>query len=188
MDPVGKGVKVKRSVLIIVIAVLVLGSAALGYLYYSENQDLKNLSESNADLQGRYEVINTKLERKVTDLTGGTESLTGEKSTLSTENTTLTDENDTLAGQVEEYAAGMAKIKAYNDFLKYYNSVIETHGGFTGWTDAEFQTAQGLANVTGDTSFVNTINWAWYEISIPAVDRIIRVQKEIAAGIEGGLI
>ena len=180
MDSIEKGVKVKRDVLIVIIAVLVLGAGALGYLYYTENQDKKNLSDENKELQDRYEEINAKLEGEVTDLTGGTESLTGEKSTLSSKNATLTSQN-------ADYAAGMVKIKAYNDFLKYFNSVIETHGGFSGWTTAEFNIAQGLASATGDTSFVATVDWAWYQTSIPAIDRIIRVQKEIAAGIEGAI-
>lgn len=175
-----KKVKISRDVLIIVIAVLVVGAVALGFMYYTENQDKKSLAETNEELQDRYEEINAKLEGEVTDLTGGAESLTGEKTTLASQNATLKAEND-------EYAAGMVTVKAYNDIFKHYNTVLETHGGFSGWTDAEFEAGKALAELTGSTAFVSTVNWAWYETSVPAFDRVLRYQKEIAAGIEGGI-
>jgi hypothetical protein len=175
-----RGTKVKRVVLISVVAALTIGAAALGYLYYSENKDKKDLAAENKELQARYEKIASKLEGQVDELTGGTTSLTGEKTTLEEQNASLKAEN-------QEYASGMATIKAYNDVFKFYNTVLDTHDGFTGWTDAEFQTGLALAQKTGSTSFINTVNWAWYETSVPVFDRVLRYQKEIASGIEGAL-
>lgn len=107
---------------------------------------------------------------------------TNETSTseLQKTNAKLVEENDNLK-------AGIKKALAYNDVFKYITAVIRTHGGFSGWTDAEFNTGKTKAEATGDANFVSTINWAWYEVSVPVVDRVTRVWDEIAAGIENNL-
>jgi hypothetical protein len=172
--------KVKRVVLAVVVGILAIGTVALGYLYYNENVDKKTLADQNKILEDQYNTILEKNQSEIDELTGGASSLSGEKTTLEGQNATLKKKND-------EYAAGMATIKAYNDMFKYYNTVIDTHDGFTGWTDAEFQTGKSLAEKTGNSSYVSTVNWAWYETSVPPFDRALRFQIETAAGIEGGI-
>lgn len=114
---------------------------------------------------------------KLNKATSTTESSSSE---IQKTNAQLTEENETLK-------AGIKKANTYNDFSKYLTSVIKAHSGFTGWTDAEFAIAKTKAEATANTNFVSTINWAWYEVSVPSIDRVIRVWEETATGIESSL-
>ena len=95
-------------------------------------------------------------------------------------NAQLTEENNALK-------AGIKKSLAYNEFSKYLTSVIKAHNGFSGWTDAEFATAKTKAEATANTNFVSTVNWAWYETTVPQIDRLVRVWEETTAGIDTSL-
>lgn len=172
--------KVKRVILAVVFGILAIGTAALGYLYYNENVDKKNLADQNKILEDQCNTILEKNQSEIDALTGGTSSLSGEKTTLETQNAALIKANN-------DYKSEMATIKAYNEMFKHYNTVIDTHDGFTGWTDAEFQAGKALAEKTGNATYVSTVNWAWYETSVPPFDRALRFQKETASGIESGL-
>jgi len=121
---------------------------------------------------------------EIAELTSQLDVLTTEKDELSS---TAEGEKGTLEEQNAALKAKIAGATAYNNFLKHLNSVIETHGGFTGWTDAEYQTGLALAQATGNSAFVNTITWAWTQTSIGPVVRVLRVLKETASGIENAL-
>jgi len=114
---------------------------------------------------------------KLNKTTSTTENSSNE---ITKTNAQLTEENDALK-------AGIKKANTYNDFSKYLTSVIKTHNGFTGWTDTEFATAKTKAEATANTNFVSTINWAWYETTVPSIDRVIRVWEETVAGIDNSL-
>lgn len=125
---------------------------------------------------------------KQAKLLGDTGSLAAkDKETLTLENEQLTKDKVALTAENTNLKAGRTKAQAYNEFFRYLNSVIETHNGFTGWTDAEFQTSVAKAEATGDSAFVSTINWAWYERSVDVTTRVIRVWKEISSGIQNAL-
>ena len=96
-------------------------------------------------------------------------------------------EKGELEEQIKTTNDKLAKIKAYNEFFKYLNYVIEIHEGFSGWTEAEYQTARTKAQATGDQDFVDLIDWAWNEESVDPLIRIIKVLKAIVSGIESGL-
>lgn len=161
---------------LILAIVLFLASGTLGYLYWHKLDDRNKLDaskqqveESLAKAQGDLTAAN----KQIGDLTVASDS-SGQSIS-------------SLQKQAANYKTGMAKITAYKEFLKYYNSVIETHNGYTGWTDAEFQTGKTKAEATGDASFVSTVNWAWYETGVDVATRIIRVNREIVSGIESGI-
>lgn len=117
---------------------------------------------------------------EISKLNKATTTTESSSSELIKANAQLTEEKDALK-------AGIKKANNYNDFSKYLTSVIKTHSGFSGWTDAEFAVAKTKAEAAGNASFVSTINWAWYEITVPQLDRAIRVWEETAAGIQDSL-
>ena len=174
--------KAKRWVWIeFVIAILLLAiSGFFTFLYYGAN-------DNGIWKEG---LISDK-DQEIAQLEKQVESLTTEKDELSStaegEKGTLEEQNATLKSQKTALEAKITKANAYNNFLKHMNSVVQTHNGFTGWTDAEYQTGLALAQATGDASFVSTVTWAWTQTSIDPTTRVIRVWNEIAAGIENSL-
>lgn len=156
-----------------------LASGVLGYFYYQKYNENKKLASDYSDIKNQLEGTNKNESKQVSDLKKQIEDLTKA-------NTSLTGENNTLKSQNADYKAKQAKVSAYNEFFNYLNQIIETHGGFTGWTDAEFQIGEQKAEATGDTNFVSDVNWAWYETSIPPDQRVLKIWKDIAAGIKQG--
>lgn len=160
-----------------------LASGVLGYFYYQKNNENKKLASDYNNLKNQIESNNkndSKNESKqVSNLKKQIEDLTKANSSLTTEKNTLKSQND-------EYKLKQAKVSAYNEFFIYLNQIIETHNGFSGWTDAEFQIGKQKAEATADTNFVSDVNWAWYETSIPPDQRVLKIWKDIAAGIKKG--
>ena len=154
-------------VLTLVFAIIFfLGCAALGYLFYTKYSSYKDLSSKYNKLKNQNQSTVEELKAK---------------------NKTLTDENTTLKEQITTKDAGIAKANAYNAFFKYETAVIKAHSGFSGWTEAEYQTGRVKAQATGDTSFVNLIDWAWNRTDIDQVVRIIAVWEATAKGIEDNI-
>lgn len=177
-DPV-KSKRVFIAVLIISIVFFV-GTGVLGYLYYKERK-LVNEKQS-AIIQKDQEIANLQLQ--LDEYTGSSESA---RESLKSQNDILKKSNKTLTDQVNDYKAKSAKALLYNEVLKYVNSIIEAHGGFDGWTDAEFQTGKTKAEATGDAAYISMINWAWYEKSVPPLTRALRFFKDTASAIENSL-
>lgn len=165
---------------IVASATLFVIAAASGYMYYRANRNMKDTEREVTDLSQDNDTLTQQLAETQSS---GTTELEAVKET----NTALAKDKKELEDQVASYQAKISKANAYNEFYKHLNSVIETHGGFTGWTDAEFQTGKTLAEKTGDTAFVNLINWAWYETSVNPTTRVIEVWKSIASNIENAL-
>jgi hypothetical protein len=179
MDPVKKF----RIVFWVTFSVLVLIIAA-GVFYYFKIDDWKEKLVASKDQKIAFQVTDLANQAKLLEETGGTAK---DKEALVAENTLLTKDKASLTAENTALKAGRAKALAYNEFFKYLNTVIETHNGFTGWTDAEFQIGRTRAEATGDISFVSTVNWAWYETSINPTTRVIRAWKEIVSGIQNAL-
>lgn len=163
------------------IAIILLATSGFfTFLYYGANDSsiwkeglISDKDQKIAELKNQIETLT--LEKD--ELSSTAE---GEKGSLEEQNLALKTENDSLK-------TSMAAAAAYNNFFEHMNAVIETHNGFTGWTDTEFQAGNTIAATTGDTSFVNLINWAWYETSVSATERVITVWKAIENGIESSL-
>jgi len=152
-------------VFIVIIGVLLVGIAVLGYLYFSRVRQYNSLVSEKEQLQ-------VQLDAKTKEL---------EEAQGSMPNT------GPLEEQIADYEAKIAKAQTYNEFYKYLNSVIEIHNGFTGWTDAEYQIGRGLAQKIGNSSFVAVVDNAWNNQQQPVPDRLISVWKAIAQGIETSL-
>jgi len=174
MNFINDPIKAKRVFIIFLVLSIIffMASAILGYLYYKERKDLK---AANSDKQN--------LTNQINDLKKTSANL----DSIAKENTTLKSSNASLDKENQSYKSKISNANAYNDFFKYLNSVITAHGGFSGWTDAEFQQAKSLAEKTGDATFVSDVNWAWYEISVPQMDRALKIWNDIASGIENSL-
>lgn len=176
MDPIKKF----RIVFWVVFAVLIVAIAAGSYFFLS----LNNWKE---DVIGSKDAKIAELEKKLSDSLAGSDQTAGTNQSLTAANAQLTKDKDELTAENKNLKSNIASAVAYNNFFGYMNTVVETHNGFTGWTDAEFQTGKSYAEKTGSTSFVSTINWAWYETSVAPATRIIRVWKETQSGIESAL-
>jgi len=184
LDPI----KGKRAfvVLLICTIVILIGGGVLGYFYYQEKKEISRLSTDLTNANKEKDDLKKQL-AEASKTSPEVEALKKEKTTLEGKITKLEGEKTDQANQTKSYQAKIAKANAYNEFYKYVNYIIEVHNGFTGWTDAEFQVGKTKAEATGNTAFVSTVNWAWYETSVPPTDRVLRVWKEIAAGIESSL-
>ncbi len=152
--------------LIVVSSVLFVGACALGYFVWRDHQNYNKLLSDKQSLESRLAIT---------------------KTMTTTPTATVDKEKVELKKEVASYKAGREKITAYNDFFKYMNQIVETHNGFSGWTDAEFQTGKSKAEATGDTDFVSKVDWAWYETSVDPLQRALGVWKSIADGIDRGL-
>lgn len=175
--------KSKRTnkVLLTFLIIFFVGSTVLGYLYYKKNNAYKTLSSNKQTMEQTKNQEISALKKQIED-----NNITANND-LKNENDDLKKQISALNDQNDAYKDKIANANLYNEFLKYLNSVIQTHNGFTGWTDAEFQIAKGKAEATGDTAFVSIINEAWYATSTPAIDRLIRGWNAIASGIENAL-
>ena len=150
---------------LILIGVLFVGFIVLGYFYYSKLGQYKTaISERNG--------LKTELEAKTKELDEVKGSMP---------------DTGPIEEQIINYKAKIGKAQTYNDFFKYLNSVIEIHNGFTGWTDAEYQTGRGLAQKAGDSSFLGVVDNAWNNQQQPVTDRMVSVWKSIQKGIENSL-
>lgn len=78
-------------------------------------------------------------------------------------------------------------MKAYTALLAYFNQVVETHRGFSGWTNAEYQHARSLAVATGDNNIVSKTEWAWTREDIDPITRVVGWLGEIVSGINNSL-
>jgi len=174
--------KAKRWVWIeFVIAILLLATSGFfTFLYYGANDN--GIWKEGLISDKDQEIA--QLEKQIGSLTTEKDAIS---STAEGEKGTLAEQNAALIADKAALEAKIVEANTYNNFLKHMNTVVETHNGFTGWTDAEFQTGNAIAATTGDTTFVNLINWAWYETSVSATERVIAVWKAIASGVETSL-
>lgn len=157
-----------------------------GGVYYFINLDSwKEIIVSGKD--SKISNLESELAQKIALLNNTNSQASTDKESLVAENDQLKKDKENLTTENNDLKSDKATALSYNDFFKHMNTVIETHNGFSGWTDAEFQTGKTLAEKTGNTAFVNTINWAWYETSVDPATRVIRVWKETQAGIENAL-
>lgn len=157
-----------------------LASGVLGYFYWQKAKANKDLASEKQKLQDELKIFDDTLTKK-------TAELQSQKSTLEQDKATLEGEKKALEKQIADTKTKQAKITAYKDFFKYLTDVIEAHNGLDGWTDAEYQIGRNKAVATGDSSFVADVDWAWNQRSVDQVTRLVKIFRDIIAGIEAGL-
>ncbi len=174
--------KAKRWVWIeFAIAILLLAvSGFFTFLYYGANDGSIWKEGLISDKDQEISQLTEQLETLTTEKDELSSTAEGEKGTLEEQNAALKAENTSLKSKI-------AGANAYNNFFIHMNSVIAAHNGFTGWTEAEHQAGLVIAETTGSSAFVDTINWAWNETSVEPITRLIRTWREIAGGIGGSL-
>lgn len=179
--------KTKKAFWLVVALLIVLTAASviLALLYRDSNLKYKNLVEENKRLSNQPTSSPT-ASPKASPTPSPTASSSSQADLLK-ENADLKSENQNLKNTLADKNAKTAKAKAYNDFFKYLNDVTQAHNGYTGWTEAEYQTARGKAEATGDNNFVSIVDLAWAASSTPQIDRLIKVWKAIDEGIGNNL-
>lgn len=88
-----------------------------------------------------------------------------------------------LEEQVETYGQKITKIDAYNDVDKFIYDTILKHNGFTGWTQAEYNTVKAMADKIGDKELSASLYSGWYDRNGLPVSRFSRVMLAIIDGI-----
>lgn len=180
MDPVKKFRIVFWVTFIVLTSVIAAGS----YYFF----DLNNWKEgviASKDQKIAQEAVDLAKQAKL--LEDANSQTAKDNAALTAENTQLKKDKGSLTAENDSLKAGRSKALAYNEVFKYVNSIIETHNGFDGWTDAEFRIGQTRAEATGNTTYVSTINWCWYDRSVAQLTRALRFWKETAANIESSL-
>lgn len=165
--------------------VLTAASVILGLLYRDNNLKYKNLEEESKRLLNQ--PTSSPTASPQASPTPSPTASSSSQADLLKENTDLKLENQNLKNTIADKDAKMAKAKTYNDFFKYLNDVTETHNGYTGWTETEYQTAKVKAEATGDGNFVTIVELAWTATSVPQIDRLIKVWNSIDEGIGSNL-
>jgi hypothetical protein len=146
--------------LVIFLLILVLvGAGILGFLYYRSHNQNKKLNEDLSQLQAAQD--------------------------LSTPSPTP--ESEDLDAKVELYEEKLNEALLYSSVFGYLNSLITKHSGLDGWTDQEYAEGRAMAAKTGDSGFLDTLDWAWQNEQISQETRLFSVLVEIQDGIHQAL-
>lgn len=171
--------RAKRAFIITLIFAIIffISAGTLGYLYYAKTRQVKNINtqkeEVTQKLENEKKELEKKLEETQKELEKAKELSTGDKKALEE--------------KITKYDEKLKTITAYNEFLRYLNQVMSTHGGFDGWTDAEYQEGKRKAQGTGDQALVSIVDWAWNNQSIAQMTRFNTVMKAVVDGIAKNL-
>jgi len=174
MEFVNDPVKSKRVFILMLILTIVffLGAGVLGYFYYAKNKAYRSLSSEKTNLENQQK-SSADLQKQI--------------DTLTKENTDLTKTKKDQKDQIDSWQAKAAKARAYNDVMRYFAAITKAHNGFDGWTDVEYQTGRAKAQATGDTAFVNTVDWAWNRKDVSQMDRAVGFWNAVCDGIDNSL-
>ena len=159
----------------------------VGYFCYQALMENKGLVNDLENLKNERQVSAADLKKENEDLTRKLQILEEQNKTLQNKEAACEKDKADLTTENKNYQDKIQKALTYNEFFKYENSIIELHGDFSGWTDAEYQTGRSKAQATGDSNFVSTVDWAWNRQDIDPFTRAVGVWKAIAAGIENSL-
>lgn len=163
---VGKNPKAALTIFSVITLILLVACGVLGFFYWRQAQGKAELEKEKQALQAQVD------------------SFTQEQGkAIETEKTA----SESAKAETDSYKAKIAKALLYNNVFKYVNGLIETHGGFTGWTQDEFSTGRALADKTKDASYLAVIDAAWNQQAIPPLTRVINFFKATAQAIETSL-
>lgn len=193
-----KAYKTLVILIITLVCISITGFGVLSYFYYRKYKDYQSLESDKQSVES--ELSDTKnqvlegtqsiqdYEDQISELEYDIDELTEENTSLEETNTTLEEEKSNLQLQLVNYQNKQAKIKQYNDVLNYMYTMVSTHGGFSGWTEAEFQAGRSLAIATGDNTLVAAVDAAWNDVTGDPVVRFTNVMKAIVDGINANMI
>jgi len=170
-DPV-KSKKIFILMLVLTIMFFV-GAGVLGYFYYEKFKAYKSLASDKQKLEDQLRNSSTTWQKKNNDLEKDKAQLQKDKKTLQ--------------DQIAADRAKIDKAKAYLETLVYVNQLIADHGGLVGWTEAEFQEGRRIAETTGDSSYVDLVDWCWNRRDINQITRLTRFYKASTDGISSNL-
>ena len=176
--------KIAFIVVLVFAIIFFLAGGVTGYFYWQKVKAYNNLASDNRKLSDEQRDFNNTLATKTAELQNQKTALEKDKATLEGEKKTLEKQ---IADSTAANKANQAKITTYKDFFKYLTDVVETHNGLNGWTDAEYQIGRGKAQATGSSSFVADVDWAWNQRDVDQVTRLVKIFRDIIAGIESGL-
>jgi|GEM_PF-2433993 len=171
--------------LIVLVGMLVslIGLSAFAYLYYGQREDSKDLGNENSSLQDEIEELEEQQDTQVRDLLIQIEDLQATVAALEEDKVALQKSEADLKKSEASYKSKAAQARQYNDVLGALHDTIVRHNGFSGWTEAEYQTGRSLALATGDQGLVDAVDDAWHDLDGDPVLRVARVLKEIIDGI-----
>lgn len=168
MEFIKDPVKAKRAFIAVFVIglIFILATIGMGFLYWQKSSAYK-------DLKGEKEKL---------EATKKTKTLTEKE--LQEKVTTLEKQvTDLQAADKQEKAA----VKAYLEVLNYMALLVERHGGFDGWTEAEFQEGRRLAVATGNSSYVASIDYCWGRTDIPQMTRLVKFLRDTVTAINNAL-
>lgn len=169
--------KIGFVVVLLLAVIFFLAAGVLSYFYWQKTDSYKSLADEKQKLEVSVE---DQIAAKTTELQTQIDVLEKEKTESGAD-------KSALQGQIDSFRDGMAKITTYKEALKYYYSVLETHGGYTGWTDQEYAIFRSKAQATGDQDFVDVVDYTWNETSVDVVTRLIRFHQALVTGFERGI-
>lgn len=211
MEFVNDPVKSKRVFILMVMlaSLFFVVVCSLGYLYYkktstynallAEKQSLESqlrtgsgdiqkqiadLEKAKADLEKTKRVADLEKTKQVADLEKAKADLEKTNQDLTKQKSDLEKTKKSLEDQIAANKAKFAKIKAYTAVLSYLGDLLLVHNGLDGWTEEEFQKGRQLAVATGDSKFVETVDWAWSRKDISQMIRLVKFLDDAIAGIE----
>lgn len=159
----------------------------LGYLLYKENKEKKDLQADLTKLESEMEDNRKAIVEYEAELAESQASLTEYKAQLdelTSESTQTSDTNASLETQIASLQAKISKIDKINNLNEYIWQVVEAHGGFVGFTDAEYNVAIQKANATGDTTIVSAVQSAWNDTHIDPTVRVINLMQTLISKID----
>src|SRR4030042_4962742 len=124
--------------------VFLVAAAALGYVYYTKSQAYNDLNSANNKCKKEKAALEKQASSSSATLNQKLKTCEDQKKAALDTNKNKTD-----------------KVAAYNTLFSYFITVLRTHSGLNGWTDAEYQKARGLAQATEDQHMEDKNDWAW---------------------------
>ena len=167
-------------VLISTTVIFFLAGGVLGYLYFQKSRNYNDLQNEKQRLEQELKTATSDLQKQYQDLEKRNQKLIADKKELQKA-------NQQLEKELADKESKSNKIKAYNDVLDYIMQTMEAHNGLNGISEGEYQVGLAKARKTGDSDFVNTVEWAWHSKSISQTERLARVINEIIDNINANL-
>lgn len=175
----------------ILAAIFLVTTLALGVLYFLEIRSSNKLKSEIETLSSRSTTDATvtepttdtttttdttqldKLNQQIKTLT--TEKAAAEKAKTDAETAKTTAEaaKTTAENNLAVVNSNKAIAKAYNAVLAYMVEVVDTHNGLVGITNAEYDAAKDLADVTGDATLVDKLDYVWNNPLVSGYTRLV---------------
>lgn len=157
--------------------IFLLSTGTLGYFYWAKTKQAKNAANAFGEQTKKLDDEKKALEKKLDETNKEFDSTKALSS----------GDKKALEEKITKYEEKTKTITACNEFLRYLNQVTIDHGGFDGWTEAEYQTGRQKAQGTGDQALVSIVDWAWNNKDIAQMTRFNTVLKAVVDGVAKNL-